>query len=45
MCDYDYATADPLYYGLLKDLAQKNKKQSTLAEQVLWELKIIKQNI
>ena len=26
MCDYDYATADPLYYGLLKDLAQKNKK-------------------
>ena len=37
MSDYDYATSDPFYYGLLKQLAQEKKSNPTLAECVLWE--------
>ncbi|MDO1500412.1 DUF559 domain-containing protein [Winogradskyella maritima] len=32
-----YATARPSTYGLMKELQQKNKKNSTEAERILWE--------
>ena len=34
---YDYQTADPALYGLLKDLAKKNRSYLTEAESILWE--------
>lgn len=33
---WNYQTADPLNYGLLKENARKNRQQMTLAETVLW---------
>ncbi|MBK7379111.1 MAG: methionine synthase [Ignavibacteriales bacterium] len=35
---YDWMTADPLVYDLLKEFANKNKNNPTEAEQMLWEL-------
>lgn len=35
--DYDYCTADPLNYQLLKDFAKNNKKYPTEAESILWD--------
>jgi len=34
--NYDYESADPFYYGLLKDFAKKNRSFQTEAEQLLW---------
>ena len=34
----EYRTAEPSYYGLLKDFAKENKKHSTEAESIMWEL-------
>lgn len=31
-----YETANPLYYGLLKEYARKNKQYQTEAERLLW---------
>lgn len=33
---WNYQTADPLNYGLLKENARRNRQQMTLAETVLW---------
>ena len=33
---YEYQTADPILYGLLKAFAQKNRKNPTEAESALW---------
>ncbi|MCX6208825.1 MAG: methionine--tRNA ligase subunit beta, partial [Bacteroidetes bacterium] len=35
---YNYRTADPMTYSLLKDYAEKHRSQPTEAENVLWEL-------
>ena len=50
---HDYKTASPDRYHLLKEFARENRKNPTLAEQVLWEnlragqigLKVIRQHI
>jgi 5-methyltetrahydrofolate--homocysteine methyltransferase len=34
---YGYQTADPCLYGLLKELAKKNRNNPTEAESILWE--------
>ncbi|MBR4387734.1 MAG: endonuclease domain-containing protein [Prevotella sp.] len=34
---YDYQTADPTLYGLLKDLAKNNRSHPTEAESILWD--------
>ena len=34
--DYDYCTADPINYELLKDFANNHKQQPTEAESFLW---------
>ncbi len=34
--DYGVHTADPVMYGLLKEFAEENRKNPTLAESVLW---------
>lgn len=34
---YDYQTADPLYYGLLKEFAKVNRQHMTDAEALLWQ--------
>jgi very-short-patch-repair endonuclease len=39
---YDYQTADPMLYSLLKDLAKKNREHPTPAESALW--KFLKNN-
>ena len=39
---YDYQTADPMLYSLLKDLAKKNREHPTPAEAALW--KFLKNN-
>lgn len=36
MARYDYQTADPMYYGLLKTLAAKHKAYPTEAEALIW---------
>ena len=33
---YDYNTADPFYYGMLKEYASENRKFQTDAERMLW---------
>ena len=33
---YDYQTADPIMYGLLKEYAQANRQHPTVAESILW---------
>ena len=33
---YDYNTADPFYYGLLREYAAENRKFQTDAERMLW---------
>ena len=33
---YDYNTADPFYYGMLKEYAAENRKFQTDAERMLW---------
>ena len=33
---YDYNTADPFYYGLLKGYAAENRKFQTDEERLLW---------
>ena len=33
---YDYNTADPVYYGMLKGYAAENRKFQTDAERMLW---------
>ncbi len=35
--DYDYCTADPAWYHLLKELAKKNRQHPTETESVMWE--------
>jgi adenine deaminase len=35
---YNYQTADPILYGMLKEYAQKNRNNPTEAEIVLWEM-------
>jgi methionine--tRNA ligase beta chain len=35
---YDYQTADPITYGLLKDFVREHRSKPTDAEIVLWEL-------
>ena len=50
---HDYKTASPDRYHLLKEFARENRKNPTLAEQVLWEnlragqigLKVLRQHI
>ena len=32
----EYHTADPILYGLLKELAKKNRQRETAAERILW---------
>ncbi len=34
--EYNYKTANPLYYGLLKEYARENKMHQTEAEDLLW---------
>lgn len=34
---YDYCTANPMNYNLLKDFANNNRKNPTEAESVLWD--------
>ena len=34
---FDYQTADPIMYGLIKDYAANNRKNDTPAETALWE--------
>lgn len=34
---YDYQTADPALYGLLKNLAKENRSHPTEAEFILWQ--------
>ena len=34
---FDYQTADPIMYGLIKDYAASNRKNATPAETALWE--------
>lgn len=34
---YDYQTADPTLYSLLKDMAKINRSHPTEAESILWE--------
>ncbi|MDI9365695.1 MAG: methionine--tRNA ligase subunit beta [Flavobacterium sp.] len=36
--DYDYMTADPLIYGLLKDFVKEHRSNPTESEIVLWEM-------
>ena len=38
MKDFEFKTADPVLYGLLKDYAAHNRKHATEAENILWEL-------
>ena len=38
MKDFEFKTADPVLYGLLKDYAAQNRKHATEAENILWEL-------
>ena len=33
---YDYNTADPFYYGMLREYAAENRKFQTDAERMLW---------
>lgn len=35
---YDYHTADPIVYGLLKQFADKHKANPTEAENILWQI-------
>ena len=35
---FEFKTADPVSYGLLKDYAAHNRKHATEAENILWEL-------
>lgn len=35
---FEFKTADPVLYGLLKDYAAHNRKHATEAENILWEL-------
>ena len=34
---YNYETADPILYKLLKDYAKRQRQNPTIAERVLWE--------
>ncbi|MBR1687959.1 MAG: endonuclease domain-containing protein [Prevotella sp.] len=34
---YDYQTADPILYGILKGYAKENRQHPTEAESVLWQ--------
>ena len=38
MKDFEFKTADPVLYSLLKDYAAQNRKHATEAENILWEL-------
>jgi 5-methyltetrahydrofolate--homocysteine methyltransferase len=35
--DFEYKTADPSLYGLLKSFAKENRQKPTEAEAILWE--------
>ena len=37
MRDFEFKTANPFLYDLLKKFANKNRKKPTMAEAVLWE--------
>jgi len=37
MCDFEFKTADPFLYNLLKEYAKENRKKPTEAEAVLWD--------
>ena len=37
MKDFEFKTADPCYYELLKEFAKENRKKPTEAEAILWD--------